>query len=458
MRLGRTGVTMYRGIGAAALALALAGCVGLPKTAPLAQADANAGYRMDAFMGSGAESDNSEDLFVILTLSGGGTRSAALAYGVMERLRDTRIVWRGKTRSLLREVDVISGVSGGAFPGAYYAAFGDRLFEDFEDRFLYRNIARALEWELLWPDWIPDPGYGRSDVAADYYDRTIFDGVTYGDLLARGRRPFLVVNATDMVTTSSFTFTQTLFDPICADLAELPLGRALAASSAFPFLLTPVTLRNRAGSCDYPGSLVTASLMDDSGRPLARSGHRRLAAAYSDAARRPYIHLIDGGVADYVGLRTALEELDARKYGWNLSSALRNGEITRLVVITVDAWVETPPSDSKSLEAPGMIAAIEALAYRAVDHSRDPWSDLRAWLGRAGYPETTPNTYFIRVAFDGIPERPRRDRFNEIATDFTLPAEDIDALREVAGELLERSPDFRQLKLDLGAPVIAAAE
>ncbi len=447
---------MYRGIAIAVLGIPLAGCTGMPETPPLVTYEHGGGYRYANLTDPAVNQGNSEDLFVILTLSGGGTRSAALAYGVMERLRDTRIVWHGQTRSLLDEVDVISGVSGGGFPGAYYAAFGDRLFDDFEDRFLYRNITRALKWEMLWPDWIPGPGYSRSDVAAGLYDREIFDDATYGDLLASGRRPFLVVNGTDMVTTSSFAFTQTLFDPICADLSGLSLGRAVAASSAFPFLLTPITLHNRAGTCDYPGPLVTASATDDTGRPLAISGHKRLVAAYSDAERRPYIHLLDGGVADYVGLRTALEELDARKSGWTLSSALRNGEITKLVVIAVDAWAETPPSDSNSLEPPGIIEAIKALAYRAIYHSRDPWSDFQNWLARTGYPETRPHTYFIRVGFDGIPEPARRDRFNGIATDFTLPAEDIDALRAIAGELLDGSLDFRRLVDELGSPSVAA--
>ena len=81
---------------------------------------------------------NTHSLFVCLTFSGGGTRAAALSYGVLEKLRDTQIEWKGQTKSLLDEVDCISSVSGGSFTAAYYGLFGDRIFQDFEPRFLKR--------------------------------------------------------------------------------------------------------------------------------------------------------------------------------------------------------------------------------------------------------------------------------------------------------------------------------
>ncbi len=46
----------------------------------------------------------------------------------------------GKTRRLLDEVDGISSVSGGSFTAAYYGLFGDRIFIDFEEKFLKRDV------------------------------------------------------------------------------------------------------------------------------------------------------------------------------------------------------------------------------------------------------------------------------------------------------------------------------
>ena len=104
---------------------------------PLAHYTQQAGYR---YTGIAPGDDNSDSLCVIVTFSGGGTRAAAFSFGVLEKLRDTEIVWEGKQRRLLDEVDIISSVSGGSLPSAYYGLFGDRIFEDFPDKVLYRNI------------------------------------------------------------------------------------------------------------------------------------------------------------------------------------------------------------------------------------------------------------------------------------------------------------------------------
>src|SRR5437667_220684 len=64
---------------------------------------------------------NTDSLLVCLSFSGGGTRAAALAFAVLERLRDTEIAWQGDKKRLLDEVDCISAVSGGSFVAASYA-------------------------------------------------------------------------------------------------------------------------------------------------------------------------------------------------------------------------------------------------------------------------------------------------------------------------------------------------
>ena len=59
---------------------------------------------------------------------------------------------------MLDEVDSISAVSGGSVTAAYYALNGDRLFADFTQRFLHRDIeadftrrlSNAAHWPRLW--------------------------------------------------------------------------------------------------------------------------------------------------------------------------------------------------------------------------------------------------------------------------------------------------------------------
>ena len=62
-----------------------------------------------------------KDVLVLLALSGGGSRAAYFSGAVMLRLQQVFT-----DLDLLQEVDVISAVSGGSLPAAYYAVSRDR--------------------------------------------------------------------------------------------------------------------------------------------------------------------------------------------------------------------------------------------------------------------------------------------------------------------------------------------
>jgi hypothetical protein len=155
--------------------VAASGCAHYPINPPLKQADPQAGYRASNLI----DPANDDQLVLLLTFSGGGTRAAAFSYGVLEAFRDTAVSIHGRQRRLLDEVDYISGVSGGSFTAAYYGLFRDRIFEDFETRFLKKNIqgdiTRAtlfnpINWGKLFSAY-----YDRSDLAADYYNQHVFE-------------------------------------------------------------------------------------------------------------------------------------------------------------------------------------------------------------------------------------------------------------------------------------------
>jgi NTE family protein len=121
------------------------GCTHFPVNHFLKQIDRQTGYRMK-FRGVPG---NSEALLFYLTFSGGGTRAAAFAYGVLEELKEIMVMIDGKERRLLDEVDVISAVSGGSFTAGYYGLFGEGLFQDFEQKFLKKDIQGALAARIL---------------------------------------------------------------------------------------------------------------------------------------------------------------------------------------------------------------------------------------------------------------------------------------------------------------------
>ncbi|MBM2830886.1 MAG: Patatin, partial [Gammaproteobacteria bacterium] len=175
--------------------LLLAGCTAhYPVNEPIEKIDSSGGYRPQFTQ---AGEDRSDTLMVGLAFSGGGTRAAAFSYGVLEELRDITIQWEGRERRLIDEVDTISSVSGGSFTAAYYGLFGDRIFEDFEEKFLKHDVEGHLK-AIFWKPWtwfsIGSTLFGRSDYAADYYDEILFEGKTFADIMSRNG-PFIQINA-----------------------------------------------------------------------------------------------------------------------------------------------------------------------------------------------------------------------------------------------------------------------
>jgi NTE family protein len=124
-----------------------------------------------------ADADNSDSLFIQLSFSGGGTRAAALAYGVLEELRAQKIYWDRRERRLLDEIDLITAISGGSILAAYYALYGEQTFSTFEKEFLFANLQDELMQRVLFSpiNWwrLTSPRFGRSDIFAELLDERL---------------------------------------------------------------------------------------------------------------------------------------------------------------------------------------------------------------------------------------------------------------------------------------------
>ena len=457
------------------LILALTGCATYPANPRLAQYNPNSGYRYQNLKAP----ENSESLFVILTFSGGGTRAAALSYGVMEKLRNTTIQWEGKERRLLDEVDVISSVSGGSFTAAYYGLFREELFEPdkFEKVFLYRNIQGELIASLFNPtNWfrLASPTFGRIEVAAELYDREIFREKTFGDLVKQARRPYIMLNATDITMGARFSFVQDQFDLICSDLGGVHVSRAVAASSNFPIAFTPLTINNYAGSCDYR----EPEWMEQASKDLLVNPPRftsaRIARSYLNSEERKYVHLLDGGVSDNIGLRGQLLAIRSNDLSWSLVNKINLKEIKNLVVIVVDARTDPKTEIDKSPGSPGLGALIDIISSVPMSNysfdtvqqlldTFDYWQkDAAAYAACKGIlqdqcpagkmPTRPPNmaeAFAVYVGFDQIRDAKERQRFLSLPTTFALPKEEVDKLRKIGPQILDQSEGFQKLCAEL---------
>ncbi len=417
---------------------------------------AGKGYRFENLAGGKQENK----LFVCLAFSGGGTRAAALAYGAMLALRQTRIDWPRKGETLLDEVDCISSVSGGSFPAAYYALYHDRIFEDFESRFLYRNIEGALALKALapwnWP-WLVSPYYSRIDLAADMYDDELFDHATYDRLVTQGQRPFVILNATNIGSGNRFPFTQDQFDLIGSDLGPYPIARGVAASSAFPFLLSPLTLESYQPLQGFPKLTEYQNGLQD--YDINRSNYywSQSQQNYLDQPH-PYVHLMDGGLADNIGLRPIIYEYESTGF------INRNiPDIDRLVVIAVNARTVSKDKISDSHHTPHIIPSVAmATATIAMDNysadSVDSVARLATELKKAKEDSAkfggklklhAPEPYVIELSFEAIPSEQVRTKFYEIGTNFDLPSDQVKALINMGCVLLKNDPTFRCMLEDI---------
>ena len=292
------------------MVLALVSCASRPINEPITQVDPRSGYR--PYLLIPKRQNNDQHTLFVLSFSGGGTRAAAFSYGVLEELRRTEIIVDGQHRRLIDEVDLITGVSGGSFTALAYALYGDRLFSEYEERFLKRDVQGALTRRILNPfNWWKFIGgsAGRSELAAEYYDEILFEGATFGDLLDK-QAPVAIATGTDLSTGSRLAFFQNDFDLLCSDLNKVRLSRAAATSSAVPIVLSPVTFNNYGGNCGYQYPAWVASVADPEtrSRPSGRAYQRyREMKDFQNSKDRPYIHLVDGGVSDNIGVRGVLE-------------------------------------------------------------------------------------------------------------------------------------------------------
>ena len=435
-------------------ALLLGGCSSLsvPMNEPLRSIGGNAEYRLlDVNRRGGAES-----ALVLVALSGGGKRSAAFGFGALRGMRDLHVRPEGRDSTLLDEIDLLSGVSGGSFPAAHFGLYGEKSFETFPDEFLYPDIEAYIWGTFLLPwnwDWIFNPLVGTNDRMTQIYDRLMFHGATFADLYRRGR-PQVSINATDISFGSPFGFLPQTFDVICSDLASLPVARAVAASNGFPVLFSPVTLRNYRGpDCPLPSPVPPQAWERTQGnlrtRALLENLHR-----YSNGHRAPWIHLMDGGISDNLALRVLLNDmllLDIRIDRF----AVQLLPVRRILVISVDGQSAPNPNWPQQRIVSGLGQIISAVtstqigAYNietliavegAVDELVAKLRQIRCREAPVirGYPCGDVAAKVMRVSLSDYPDPETRARLVATRTGLTLPREQVDALVAAGETMIDR--------------------
>jgi len=221
-----------------------------------------------------------------LCLSGGGYRAMLFHVGAIWRLYET---------GLLRNLERISSVSGGSITAGVLALKWKTLtapavpnLEILESEFVtpLRQLADETIDAYAVVLGIALPGR-ISDRVASAYDKYVFHGATLQDL---PDVPRFVINATNVQSGALWRFMKPYMADYRVGLVDkpnIPLSQAVAASSAFPPVLSPLEMRLNPSSF-RPGSGL-------------------------DLQRKPFtsrVILTDGGVYDNLGLETAWKRYD----------------------------------------------------------------------------------------------------------------------------------------------------
>ena len=217
-----------------------------------------------------------------LALSGGGYRAMVFHVGALIRLNEV---------ALLRKIKRISSVSGGSITaGALAMSWNDLKFTgDVATNFdIFVNRVRAMADTTVDAGAIIGgillPG-SISDRVAKAYDDVLFKGATLQALPddTKPGNPRFVFNATNVQTAALWRFSRTYMGDYHVGLVENPtvsIAAAVAASSAFPPVLSPATLE------------IEQPVKDVKGADLHREPFTKTAI------------LSDGGVYDNLGLET----------------------------------------------------------------------------------------------------------------------------------------------------------
>ena len=427
---------------------------------------------------------------ILVGISGGGSRAAALGWAVLKELSRYQYQSGGATRRLVDDVAVVSSVSGGSVIAAYFGLYGPDKLDAFKPEFLDPDNMATLERSAVDPiTWfkLAITGASRIQVEEQLFDRQVFHNRTFADLNQPGK-PFIILNASDMASGEVFAFTPQRFDDICSDFDKEPISVGVAASAAFPIALTPVPFRNYSAETAANTS-ANPSADTCKGRPVPEWITQHLTGRYgaylnveeykraryaNDLRHGPnnfrqidYLYFMDGGLVDNVGVHSLLTEISSPEGISGLLFKITTGSVKRVVVLLINARSDAPSSVSTSPKLPGvidMIGSVTSVPIDATTASVNAQMEVLVEQLKQAAKSAPPDALFgqlkvysIQIDFDQLrgnvaEQKELRDKVKAVPTAWTISANDLATIETAGNMLLDNHPCFQRLLLDLGVP------
>ncbi|MBV8088502.1 MAG: patatin-like phospholipase family protein [Alphaproteobacteria bacterium] len=419
---------------------------------------------------------------ILMTFSGGGSRAAALAEAVLSDMAQTAYTSVDGPHVLSEDVKLISSVSGGSVTAAWFGLHRapgkwDGDLDGLRRDFLMQDNMAALELDAVNPiTWfgLVAGQMTRIEALEALFNQRLYHNATLAALNQAGK-PYIVLNATDMAGGETFAMVPRRFDDVCSNYDALPVATAVAASAAFPILLTPVSFQDYSAGCN--GQLRNAEWIKiDLSNPY--TPYLNLAeykdARYSNDLRHgpdpfrqiDYLNFLDGGLADNLGTQSLRTALIAPYDDANVLRAINEGKIRRLVVVVVNARSDPPNKLYQQAGQPGLVPQINAVTSVPIDaNTANSEVALSALLSEFAQAAAAAGrqarfggmaVYGITVDFDQIPaDTPAhtalRNRAKDVPTSWTLTPAQLQSTEEAGRFLLRRHPCYRALLADLRA-------
>jgi len=330
--------------------------------------------------------------FIGLAISGGGSRAAVFGGALLLELHRL---------GLLQQVDMLSAVSGGALPAAYYALDG-YCAVDFSHGFLERmghDFQREMRDRFLSPGnllayWFT--GATKSDTVVQVLEEQLFHNATFADL--NPARPKLLLNATDALTGDPFIISDEGFAPLSLPLSSFSISRAVYMSAAYPGVFDPVALSS------------------------------------SESGSRPAVLAYDGGPADNLGIKTLVNVLGKADKQAALAEQFPKG----CLIIAVDATPRLMGEQDHPLSASTVLLKShrrEVLERVGIAEEQQDRAMFGAFTVNGGESACS----FWHLALRQLPDDdPLGAKAARIKTNFGLDQADQDALIQAAHQLTEQ--------------------
>ena len=406
------------------------------------------------------------DTAMALAFSGGGTRAAAFAFGV---LRGVDQLPTRDQRNYLDQVVFVSGVSGGSVTAAYFGLKGRSALNDFRERFLIRNAEEDLKTSVNLRNIVQglDGGVNNSSRFSGWLDRNLFDQATLGDLFQPGK-PIVWINASDLYNRTPFLFSPITFAALCSDIGKYPLSKAVAASAAVPVAFVPMVLESFSGACTAPlPPWVDRVLADRNAGAQVRAFANAL-TRYRDPKQIKYVKLADGGITDNFGLSGLVIARAAAEKPYMPLAPEKAVRLRRFIFVVVNAG-QAPEGDwARTIDGPAGAEMLNAVTDTAMNSavrsgfdafrlSIREWEDaIRKW--RCSLPAAEARRLgastdwrcsnfkfeIAEVGFD-LFDPQRAAKLSAIPTRFKLPTEDVDFLIQSGSEAVLNHPVFKGL-------------